>query len=88
MAREERRTPSVDPIGALGISSETALDFAKDRLTTTIAPPAEMFTAVANSSDSLSFSSRLRTKTGMASWSLDHLRCSFRGECVLKFQPA
>jgi hypothetical protein len=66
MAREDRRTPSVDPIGALGISSETGLDFAKERFTTTIAPPAEMFTAVANSSDSLSFSSRLRTKTGMA----------------------
>lgn len=53
-------------MGALGISSETELDLAIERRTITAAPPAEMFNAVANSSDSLPLSSKLRTKTGMA----------------------
>ena len=82
MAREEERTPCAGPIGALGISSETGLDLGKERRTTTRAPPAEMFTAVANSSDSLPFSSRLRTKTGIARRSRAHLRCYFLGEFV------
>ncbi len=88
MAREEERTPCDGPIGALGISSETALDLGKERRTTTRAPPAEMFTAVANSSDSLPFSSRLRTKTGIARRSRAHLRCSFLGEFVRNRYPS
>lgn len=88
MAREDRRMPCAGPIGALGISSETRLDLARDRRTTTKAPPAEMFTAVANSSDSLPFSSRLRTKTGIASCSRAHLRCSLLGEFRLTACPS
>jgi len=43
------------------------------------APPAETFSALANSSNSLPFSSRLRTKTGMARGSRLHLRRSVSG---------
>ena len=77
MIREAVFSPSAAPMGALGISSETEADLGKERRTTTKAPPAEMLTAVANSRQSLPFASRVRIKTGMASCSRAHLRCSF-----------
>lgn len=80
MAREVRGNPLAGPRGALGISSETRVDLGKARRTTTRAPPAPTFTAVANSSDSLPASSRLRIKTGMASCNRDHFRRSALGE--------
>ena len=63
--------------GALGISSVICVDGGSVRRTATRAPPAPMFSAVANSRNSLPFSLRLRTKTGMASGSRVHLRRSF-----------
>jgi hypothetical protein len=80
--------PSAEPMGALGISSETGLDLASARRTITNAPPAEMLTAVANSSDSLPLSSRLRMKTGMARCRRAHFRCSFLGEFALTVSAA
>ncbi len=80
MILEEVLRPAAGPTGALGISRETRLDLGKERRTTTKAPPGEMLTAVANSRESLSFRSRVRTKTGIASCSLAHLRSSFLGE--------
>src|SRR5271166_281392 len=77
MTREEAFNPSVGPIGALGISSETKADLGKERRTTTKAPPAEMLIAVANSRQSLPLPSWVRTKTGMASCNRAHLRSSF-----------
>ena len=77
MIREEVFKPLAGPMGALGISSETGADFGKERRTTTKAPPGEMLIAVANSSNSLPLSSRLRTKTGMARCNRAHLRSSF-----------
>jgi len=74
MIREEVFNPSVGPIGALGISTETRADLGKERRTTTKAPPAEMLMAVANSSKSLPLSSRVRTKTVMARCKRAHLR--------------
>ena len=62
--------------GALGISSKTCAESGKERRTATRAPPAEMFSAVANSRRSLPFSSRLRTKTGIAMGRRGHLRRS------------
>jgi len=70
-------------MGALGISRETVLDLASARRTITSAPPAETFTAVANSSDSLPLSSRLRTNTGIASCNLGH----FLRSSVLAVEP-
>jgi hypothetical protein len=67
----------VGPIGALGISSETSANLAKERRDTTKAPPGEMLIAVANSSESRPFPSRVRTKTGMARSNRAHFRCSF-----------
>ena len=66
--------PLAGPIGALGISRETMADLGKERRTTTKAPPAEMLMAVANSKVSLPLSSRVRTKTGIASCNRAHLR--------------
>src|ERR1019366_10485577 len=77
MTREAVGKPLVGPMGALGISRETRADLGKERRTTTKAPPAEMLMAVANSSESLPFPSRVRIKTGMASCKGAHLRCSF-----------
>src|SRR6266853_3911534 len=77
MIREEVLTPATGPMGALGISSETSADLAKDRRATTRAPPGEMLIAVANSRESRPFPSRVRTKTGMARSNRAHLRCSF-----------
>ena len=65
--------------GALGISSRIWATAGKTRRTATSMPPALTFRAVANSRNSFPFSSRLRTKTGMASGSLDHLRRSPAG---------
>ena len=62
--------------GALGISSRMRADDARERRTANSAPEALMFRAVANSRNSLPFSSRLRTKTGMASGSRGHCRRS------------
>jgi hypothetical protein len=70
-------TPTKGPNGALGISSETDADFGIDRRDTTKAPPGEMLIAVANSSKSLPFPSRERTKTGIARSNRAHFRCSF-----------
>jgi hypothetical protein len=82
MIREEVLEPLAIPTGALGISSETGVDWGKERRTTTKAPPGEMFTAVANSRDSLPPRSRVRTKTGMDRCNLGHFRSSF-GEVLL-----
>jgi hypothetical protein len=65
--------------GALGISSRTLAERGKERRTATRAPPAETLRAVANSRNSLPLSSRLRTKTGMASGKRIHWRRSFSG---------
>jgi len=58
--------------GAVGISSETCVECGRERLTATNAPPAETFMAVANSRKSFPFSSRLRTKIGIASGNRGH----------------
>jgi len=65
--------------GALGISSKTCAESGKQRRTATSAPPAEMFNAVANSNNSFSSSSRLRTKMGIASGRRGHFRFSVSG---------
>jgi hypothetical protein len=72
----------VGPIGALGISSETSANLAKERRDTTKAPPGEMLIAVANSSESRPFPSRVRTKTGIARSNRAHFRCSFLDKLV------
>jgi hypothetical protein len=77
MIREEGLKPLAGAMGALGISTETSVDFGKERRTTTIAPPGEMLMAVANSRESLPPRSQVRIKTGMASCNRAHLRSSF-----------
>ena len=74
--------------GALGISSKTCADGGKERRTATRAPPADTFSAVANSRKSLPLSSRLRTNTGIASGSLGHFRRSISGFRRFKFIPS
>src|SRR5207253_5874186 len=59
--------------------SETCADNARARLTATSIPPALILRAVANSRNSLPFSSRLRTKTGIAKGSRLHFRLSVSG---------
>jgi len=54
------------------------VDFGKEWRVATRAPPAEMLMAVANSSKSWLFSSRVRRKTGMASRNRVHFRMFFR----------
>jgi len=61
-------------MGALGISKETHADFVSDRRAITKAPPGEILTAVANSRESLPSRLLVRTKTGIASFSLAHFR--------------
>ena len=73
--------------GALGISSVTCDESGKERLTATRIPPAETFNAVANSNNSLPFSSRLRTNTGIARGKRTHLRCSDSGLVLVKMMP-
>lgn len=80
MLRDERGKPLAGPKGALGISTETALAAGKERRTTTSAPPAQIFMAVANSKWSFPVSSWLRMKTGIANCRRDHLRRSRLGE--------
>lgn len=75
--RAARGRPVAAASGALGISSMTCAAFGKERRTATNAPPALTFNAVANSRNSLPFSSRLRTKTGIANGSRVHFRRSF-----------
>src|SRR5271155_3053369 len=77
MMREEDFKPLVGPMGALGISSETSVDFGRERRTATKAPPGEMLMEVANSRESLPFPSRIRIKTGIARCNRAHLRPSF-----------
>jgi hypothetical protein len=62
--------------GALGISSEITASASCARRTARSIPPALTFSAVANSRISFPLSSRLRTKTGMASGKRGHLRRS------------
>ncbi len=70
--------------GALGISSETCAEYGIAWRTAISIPPAETFSAVANSRNSFSASSaRLLTKTGMARGSRGHRRRSPPG--VLPF---
>jgi hypothetical protein len=71
--------------GALGISSEIRAESGRERRTATSAPPAETFSAVANSRNSFPLSSRLRTNTGIASGRRGHLRRSVSG--ALGFKP-
>src|SRR5713101_5277658 len=77
MICEEVLKPLAEPMGALGISSETSVDLGKERRTATKTPPGEMLMAVANSKESLPLPSRVRIKTGMASCNRAHLRSSF-----------
>jgi hypothetical protein len=65
-----------DATGALGISSWISATPGRFRRTATSMPPALTFKAVANSRNSFPFSSRLRTKTGMARGNLAHFRRS------------
>jgi len=58
--------------GALGISRETCEEGEIERRTASNMPPAETFRAVANSRNSLSFSSRFLTKTGIAKGKRGH----------------
>ncbi len=74
--------------GALGISSRTCADGGGERRTATKAPPAQMFRAVANSRNSLPFSSRVRTKIGMAKGSRTHWRRSFSRLRRIKRSPS
>lgn len=70
--------------GALGISSETCAEYGIEWRTAISIPPAETFSAVENSRNSLSASwARLLTKTGMARGSRGHRRRSPPG--VLPF---
>jgi hypothetical protein len=78
----------VETSGALGISSKTCAESGKERRRATKAPPAETFKAVANSSNSLSFSSLLRTKIGIASGRRSHFRRSVSGFRGLKLSPS
>jgi hypothetical protein len=73
--------------GALGISRMTCAVGGKDRRTATNAPPALTFRAVANSRNSLPFSSRLRTNTGIARGNRVHLRRSVSGLRRIKRSP-
>ena len=73
--------------GALGISSKTCADGGGERRTATSAPPAQMLSAVANSRNSLPFSSRVRTKIGMAKGSRTHWRRSFSSLRRIKRSP-
>jgi hypothetical protein len=65
-------------MGALGTSSDIGVDLGKQWRVATSAPPAEMLIAVANSSKSLLFSSRVRRKTGIAKRNLAHFRIFLR----------
>lgn len=85
--REDRGSEAPSASGALGISSRTEADRSGDRRTTTSAPPALMLRAVANSSRSFPFSSRLLTKTGIARGNRTHLRRSFSSWRRLKSSP-
>ncbi len=87
MLRDERGMRLTVAMGALGISSETQADLLTDRRATISAPPAEILIAVANSSDSLPFSPRERTNTGIASLSLGHFLCSFLEKVRLTDMP-
>src|SRR4029077_2691547 len=87
MLREARGSPANVARGALGISSETCADNARARLTATSIPPALILRAVANSRNSLPFSSRLRTKTGIAKGSRLHFRLSVSGLLWLTQAP-
>ena len=81
-ARRIREAPgkvAAEASGALGISNRTCDESGRERRTATRAPPAEMFKAVANSNKSLPFSSRVRTKTGIASGKRSQLRRSVSG---------
>ena len=62
--------------GALGISNETCVVGRKAPCMATRTPPAETFSAVANSSRSFPLESRLRTNSGIGSGSRDHARRS------------
>lgn len=85
--REALGNAEVETSGAQGISRMTCVESGKQRRKATKAPPAEMFNAVANSSVSLPLSSRLRTKTGMASGRRGHFRRSFSGVRGVKQFP-
>ncbi len=82
--RAARGSPVAAARGALGISSTTCAALGKERRTATKAPPALTFKAVANSRNSLPFSSLLRTKTGIANGSRVHFRRSFSALCRTK----
>ena len=75
------------PTGTLGISNEISADLGTERRTTTKAPPAEIFRAVANSSESLPLASRERTKIGIASRKRTDFLASLRGTRFFTFNP-
>jgi hypothetical protein len=79
MTLDEVGRPFAGSMGTIGISNEINADFGTDRRTITSAPPAEMFSAVANSSESLPFAFRERTKMGMESCNRAHFRSSLLG---------
>jgi len=86
-ARAALGSAAVAANGALGISSKTCADGGGERRTATSAPPAQIFNAVANSRNSLPFSSRVRTKMGMANGNRTHWRRSFSGLRRIKASP-
>jgi hypothetical protein len=73
---EARGSSAKAASGALGISSEITASASCARRTARSIPPALTFNAVANSRISFPLSSRLRTKTGIASGKRGHLRRS------------
>ena len=85
--RAARGSPAAAARGALGISSKTCAALGRERRTATSAPPALMFSAVANSRNSLPFSSLLRTNTGIANGSRTHRRRSVSGFRRIKGRP-
>lgn len=82
--RQDLGNSAAEASGTLGISSKTCVERGKERRTATRAPVAETFNAVANSSSSLPFLSRLRTKTGMAKGNRAHRRRSSCGRLWFK----
>ena len=73
--------------GALGISSKTCADSGKERRTATRAPPAEMFSAVANSRELFAFFVAAAHKYGDREGRRGHLRRSVSGFGRFKLTP-
>lgn len=79
MVREFAVIEATEAGGALGISRKTVADSGRERESAMRAPPAEMFTTEANSSDCLPVPLVLPTNTGIARGRRGHLRRSVSG---------